>query len=90
MFELERKYFARHQRNLKRKYPDCFVVIKAKRLLGAYATLHDAISAGTCAYPSAAFLATHVNGLDWDVGNTVRIFDRVDPLHSCLLAAGEK
>jgi hypothetical protein len=56
MLDSERQYFMDNRDELLQRYPGKFVVVKDQRLLGAFDTIQDALSAGAREYGMSSFL----------------------------------
>lgn len=56
MLDTERKFFAAHAEEWAKAYPDRFLVVKDEQLIGDFATIEEALSAGASRFGLQSFL----------------------------------
>jgi hypothetical protein len=56
MLDAERQYYAENVEAWKREFPGKFVVVKGRELVGAYATMDEALAAGASRFQLNPFL----------------------------------
>jgi hypothetical protein len=67
MLETERQYYAENVEDWKRQFSDKFVVIKGKELVGAFASMGEALSTGAARFGLDSFLVRLVGETEKEV-----------------------
>ncbi|KAF3978560.1 MAG: hypothetical protein HFP77_01265 [Methylococcales symbiont of Iophon sp. n. MRB-2018] len=67
MLEIEIKYFEDNQSKLSKDYPNMFVLIKEKDLVGGFLTENEAMSEGARIFGRSNFLIRNVNNINQEV-----------------------